>query len=358
MEQQMMLFADASPEQQEAAALHFEIVEAAKGVADSVLKLGRRLRRMRDSGQYKLLGFETFGDYTERAVGIRQRQAYNYIKVVETLPAQLIEENAGAGVTKLALLAQLAPGDREEVAGEGQLAGITVAELQELINQKNGLAEQLTMLQDMQRMGGPVAEAESAEVDIEAIRREADGQALAEAAAQREDAIREAAEKARRDAWEEAKAQAAQMRQQAEAEARQKAAAEADRRIKEERKKTADELKRKLEEAGKKAADERSAAVEAAKQEGIAQGEAKAGAMARRAQEAQAEALARAEALQKQLEVAGDSETTKFLVLFDQLQATYRQMAGVLEELQTAGKGEKADKLRGALGKALAAMMG
>lgn len=358
MEQQIMLFEGVSEEQRRAAALHFEILAAVESHINTALDLGRKLKQMRDSGGYRALGFESFEGYARAAAGMGQRQAYNYILIAEKVPERLAAQNAEAGVTKLALLAQLGPRDQEEVAGEGQLAGITVAELQELINQKNGLAEQLTMLQDMQRMGRPVAEAESAEVDIEAIRREAAGQALAEAAAQREDAIREAAEKARRDAWEEAKAQAEQMQQRAEAEARQTAAAEADRRIKEERKKAADELKRKLEEAGKKAADERSAAVEAAKQAGIAQGEAKAGALARQAEQARQEALARAEALQKQLEVAGDSETTKFLVLFDQLQATYRQMAGVLEELQTAGKGEKADKLRGALGKALAAMMG
>lgn len=339
-----MLFEGASEEQRRAAALHFEILAAVESHINTALDLGRKLKQMRDSGGYRALGFESFEGYARAAAGMGQRQAYNYILIAEKVPERLAAQNAEAGVTKLALLAQLGPRDQEEVAGEGQLAGITVAELQELISQKNGLAEQLTMLQDARQLGGePVAEVQSAEVDLEEIRREAEAEG-------------------RRQAWEEAKAQAEQMQQRAEAEAQQKAVAqaqaEAERRIREERKKAAAELNKKLEKAEKKAAAERAAAVEAAKQEGIAQGEAKAGAMTRRAQEAQAEALARAEALQKQLEVAGDSETTKFLVLFDQLQATYRQMAGVLEELQTAGKGEKADKLRGALGKALAAMMG
>lgn len=344
MEGQIMLFENSTPAQRAAMEMHYEVLEAAKKVQASGVELGWKLKRMKDSGGYKELGFESLTAYTKAVLKIGVRQTYSYITIVEKISPKLLEENAGAGVTKLALLAQLAPGDREEVAGEGQLAGITVAELQELISQKNGLAEQLTMLQDARQLGGePVAEVQSAEVDLEEIRREAEAEG-------------------RRQAWEEAKAQAEQMQQRAEAEAQQKAVAqaqaEAERRIREERKKAAAELNKKLEKAEKKAAAERAAAVEAAKQEGIAQGEAKAGAMTRRAQEAQAEALARAEALQKQLEVAGDSETTKFLVLFDQLQATYRQMAGVLEELQTAGKGEKADKLRGALGKALAAMMG
>ena len=85
-------------EQQEAAAMHFEIVQAAKTAVNSLLDLGRKLKRMRDSGRYKDLGFSSFAEYTEAAVGIKQRQAYNYITVVESLPARLIEENAAAGV--------------------------------------------------------------------------------------------------------------------------------------------------------------------------------------------------------------------------------------------------------------------
>ena len=67
----------------------------------------------------------SFAEYTEAAVGIKQRQAYNYIQVVESLPARLIEENAAAGVTKLALLAKLNPEEREDLTGEA-LANITV----------------------------------------------------------------------------------------------------------------------------------------------------------------------------------------------------------------------------------------
>ena len=118
-------------EQQEAATMHFEIIQAAKAAVNSLLDLGRKLKRMRDSGRYKDLGFATFAEYTEAAVGIKQRQAYNYIQVVESLPARLIEENAAAGVTKLALLAKLNPEDREDLTGDA-LANITVAELKKL----------------------------------------------------------------------------------------------------------------------------------------------------------------------------------------------------------------------------------
>ena len=94
---QLTLVGNETPEQAEAIGLHYEIVSAAQAAASSLLDLGRKLKRMRDSGKYKALGFETFGDYTEQAVHIRQRQAYTYISVVEKLPAQLIGRKRGGG---------------------------------------------------------------------------------------------------------------------------------------------------------------------------------------------------------------------------------------------------------------------
>lgn len=167
--QQLSLTPDGTTEQAQAVGLHYEIVAAAQAAANSLLTLGRKLKQMRDTGGYKRLGFETFADYTEQAVGIRQRQAYTYISVVEKIPARLVEENAAAGVTKLALLAKLAPADQREVAGQ-DLANITVAELKKLVEERNGLSEQLSMIQDTAR---PAAEAESYEVDMEALRAQA-----------------------------------------------------------------------------------------------------------------------------------------------------------------------------------------
>lgn len=216
---QLTLVGNETPEQAEAIGLHYEIVSAAQAAASSLLDLGRKLKRMRDSGKYKALGFETFGDYTEQAVHIRQRQAYTYISVVEKLPAQLIEENAAAGVTKLALLAKLGPQDREEVAGD--LANITVTELQKLIDEKNDMAEQLSLLS-----APPAAEAEAHEVDVEAELKKAAAEKIRQAKRDAEaDAVRreaEAADKARKAAERTQKE-----RDRAELEKAQQAAAEA-----------------------------------------------------------------------------------------------------------------------------------
>lgn len=170
---QLTLIPDGTPEQAQAMSLHCEIMATAQAAADSLLALGRKLKQMRDTGGYRHLGFASFGEYTEQAVGIRQRQAYNYITVVEKVPARLVEENAAAGVTKLALLGKLGPADQREVAGE--LANITVEELKQIIDERNGMAEQLSLLQ-----AEPAAEAESREVDMDALRAEALAQAKAE----------------------------------------------------------------------------------------------------------------------------------------------------------------------------------
>ena len=74
-EMQLSLVPDGTQEQAQAMGLHYEIVAAAQTAANSLLDLGRKLKQMRDTGGYKRLGFETFAQYTEQAVGIRQRQA-------------------------------------------------------------------------------------------------------------------------------------------------------------------------------------------------------------------------------------------------------------------------------------------
>ena len=43
--EQLTIIAGATPAQQEAAAMHFEIVEAAKSAVNSLLDLGRKLKR-------------------------------------------------------------------------------------------------------------------------------------------------------------------------------------------------------------------------------------------------------------------------------------------------------------------------
>ena len=311
-ENQMTLFENTTPAQADALALHYEIMTAARAAADSLLNLGRKLKQMRDTGHYKDLGFDTFAAYTETAVGIRQRQAYNYISVVEKLPAQLIEENAAAGVTKLALLAKLGPADREEVAADG-LANITVAELQKIIDERNNMAEQLAMFETS--APADTVEADAHEVDMEQLRAEIAAELEAKHAADIEAAkadAQRAAEKAAADKIAKAKADA-------------KAKAE-----------------RQIANARKEAAD--AAAAEQAEKDR---------AELAAAQQRATEATQRAAETAKQLKLQADDTGIKFGLLFQDMQDKAYSLADLAGKLAEAGRIAEADKYRQALHDAL-----
>lgn len=343
--QQLSLTPDGTPEQAQAVGLHYEIVAAAQAAANSLLALGRKLKQMRDTGGYKRLGFETFADYTEQAVGIRQRQAYNYISVVENVPARLVEENAAAGVTKLALLGRMAPADQREVAGQ-DLANITVAELKKLVEERNGLSEQLSMLQDTAR---PAAEAESYEVDMEALRAQALEQARAEVAAEHRKELAEQSHRLQQDHLEEMDRQmhkvAADQQDALECrmrEYRQSTDREVEEKVRKIKAEAAQEAEKKLEEereAARRDQEERDRAdLEAARQEA-------------------AEARAQAEETARKLQLTASEESIRFALLFEQLQGAAVAMMDLVDALTAAGRAEEAAKLRTALAGALQALM-
>lgn len=316
-------------EQQEAAAMHFEIVQAAKTAVNSLLDLGRKLKRMRDSGRYKDLGFSSFAEYTEAAVGIKQRQAYNYITVVESLPARLIEENAAAGVTKLALLSKLNPEDREDLTGD-TLANITVAELKKLVEERDAMAQQLNLFQQEEQVE-TVAEVEAEPIDADAIRRQAVEETRQQMAAEfaEERAKLEAAHAAEiNEATLKAEKAAAAEVRKAKADAKQKAQAETEKQVAQARREAA--------------------------QEAAAQQEAKDRAALVQAQQAEAEARERAEAMAKQLAASSDEDGVRFFLLFEQLTDKVDAMRELAATMQKKGKTDQASKFMGALRGALA----
>ena len=317
-------------EQQEAATMHFEIVQAAKAAVNSLLDLGRKLKRMRDSGRYKDLGFATFAEYTEAAVGIKQRQAYNYIQVVESLPARLIEENAAAGVTKLALLAKLNPEDREDLTGDA-LANITVAELKKLVEERDAMAQQLSIFQAEPEA---VAEVEAVPIDADTIRKRAEEETRRKLEAEF------AEERAKLEAAHAAAINEATLK------AEKAAAAEV-------RKAKADAKQKAQEETEKQVAKAR----EEAAQEAAAQQEAKDRAALEQAKQAEAEARERAEAMAKQMEVSCDEDGVRFFLLFEQLQDKVEAMRELAATMREKGNAEQADKFMTALRGALAATM-
>lgn len=280
--------------------LHYEIMAAAQAAAASLLDLARKIKLMRDTSGYKALGFDTLEAYTLTTMGMKQRQAYNYIAIAEKLPAQLIEQNAAAGVTKLALLAQLSGQEQQQVAAETNLTETTVAalkaQIKELQAKNAGYAEQLSMLQNQP----PVAEVQAEEVDMDALRAEIRAEMKAEMESQRL-----------------ADAKMTELNQK-----------ERDEAIK-----AAQKAKEELEEIQRAAAA---------------------------AEQAHAEELDKtrrqAEETAARLNMAADESAVRFGLLFDQLQDAAGKVLDLADAVQQAGETEKAGKFRAALHKALLAL--
>lgn len=310
-EQMTFIGTAGTAEESAALALHYEIMAAAQTAAASLLDLARKIKRMRDTSGYKALGFDSLEAYTMATMGMKQRQAYNYIAIAEKLPAQLIEQNAAAGVTKLALLAQLSGQEQQQIAAETNLTDTTVAELKAQIKElqaKNaGYAEQLSLLQDQQ----PVADAQAEEVDMDALREE----------------IR-AEVKAEMDSLHQADAKMAELNQK-----------ERDEAVK-----AAKDAREKLEAAQQAAED--AAKAHAAELERIKQ----------QAQEEAAAARRQAEETARRMDMAADESAVRFGLLFDQLKDAAGKVLDLADTVQAAGDTEKAGKFRAALRRALLAL--
>ena len=143
----LILHPDNTPQAQQAMALHYEIKSSLAAAASAMVEFCKKLKAMRDGKLYIHIGFDTFEDYVEKAHSIHQRQRYNYIQTYEKLGARLMEENADIGITKLQLLTNVSAVHRDEFLEEKDVANISVSELKKLIEEKNGLSEQVSFFQ-------------------------------------------------------------------------------------------------------------------------------------------------------------------------------------------------------------------
>ena len=136
-----------TPETANAIEMHNNIVASMQTAANAMVTLCENLKRMRDTQSYKALGFERFEDYTERACGIKKRQAYNYIQTYERLGSTVLQANAQLGITKLQLLTEVTAVDRAEFIEQNDLASVSVAEMKELVAKTKDQAQQIDLLQ-------------------------------------------------------------------------------------------------------------------------------------------------------------------------------------------------------------------
>ncbi len=125
--------------------LHNEIIHCGKMTCEFAIQLAKKLKEMRDDKIFINAGFETFSDYVENAVGLKERQAYNYIKVYEDLPTEFLHSNAKIGITKLTLLSSLSIENRDEIINAENIEEISVRELKEKIKELENASEQLQL---------------------------------------------------------------------------------------------------------------------------------------------------------------------------------------------------------------------
>ena len=152
---------------------HQHICECYKTAAVSLMDMAKSLKKMRDEKLYTELGYESFGDYVEHNddYSFKERQAYTYISCYENLGEAFLQSNANLGITKLELLTKIGTFDREEVVEGNDLAGMSVAEVKQLIADKQALGEQLSMFQAEKEANKSAAdELKKAQAEIEQLK--------------------------------------------------------------------------------------------------------------------------------------------------------------------------------------------
>ena len=115
--------------------LNCKIIMSAQLAQQNLYEMCMGFKEMRDSKLYKELGYSDFGDYCEQETGFKRSQAYNYITIVEKLPADFVQSIGQIGMTKALLLTTLDEDNRAEITAEGNLEDTTVKELQQKIKE-------------------------------------------------------------------------------------------------------------------------------------------------------------------------------------------------------------------------------
>lgn len=309
--------------------LHEKIMANGQIMVSALLAFCQELKQMRDEKLFEELGYGSFEQYVEGAVGLKKRQAYTYIATYEKIGPQMLAEHAGLGITKLSLISQISAVDRADVLEENDIETMTAKEVEELVEKLNNAGEQISMLETEKKDA----------VDSELF--------LKEQLARVEEKLQEQAQTIEKMKQEPVDVKGGEVDAKGDQQMIDAAV-----------KKAVDEVKKKAKEDAEAAAQKKIAAAEqAALEKGRKEAEEKQKAALDAAKKEKAAALARAAELEKKLELESSTESTQFALLFEQLQGTAFKMADVLKQIEEKGEKEKADKLRAAFGQAMQALM-
>jgi hypothetical protein len=131
-----------SAEYTRAVTLTKSIIAHAQAMQASLWEVCKGLKEMRDGKLYKELGYQNFEEYCEREIGIKRRQAHNYILIAENMTAENVQSIAQIGTTKLTMLAMLDEPQREQIVGAVDVETATVRELKAQITALKKQSEQ------------------------------------------------------------------------------------------------------------------------------------------------------------------------------------------------------------------------
>lgn len=319
----MELSGNLSEEQNEALNLHYEIIAKGNLAASAMVDFCQNLKRMRDERKYLLLGHETFEEYVEQDVGIKQRQAYTYIQALESLGEKYLQSNASLGISKLGMLAALPWYERREVEENNDVAEMSTRELKETISKLHEAQEQLTLITaERDELAKSSQEHEDLSDTVRRLREELKAASEKPAATVMREPTAEEIKQYTVDAIEKERAKAKKDRE--------KAIAEAEKRVRDAAEKSAaDELGRKTEELEKKY----KAVLDAAEKE-------------------KSELVGRLEEVEKDAKLTASPEVAKFSVYFDSIQKyinVMRDIIASMDDKTTAAKLRAAMQKLGAL---------
>lgn len=319
----MELSGNLSEEQNEALNLHYEIIAKGNLAASAMVDFCQNLKRMRDERKYLLLGHETFEEYVEQDVGIKQRQAYTYIQALESLGEKYLQSNASLGISKLGMLAALPWYERKEVEENNDIAEMSTRELKETISKLHEAQEQLTLITaERDELAKSSQEHEDLSDTVRRLREELKAASEKPAATVMREPTAEEIKQYTVDAIEKERAKAKKDKE--------KAIAEAEKRVRDAAEKSAaDELGRKTEELEKKY----KAVLDAAEKE-------------------KSELTGRLEKVEKDAKLTASPEVAKFSVYFDNIQKYINVMRGIIASMDdetTAAKLRDAMQKLGAL---------
>lgn len=115
--------------------LNTKIIVSAQLAQQNLYEMCAGFKEMRDSRLYKELGYSDFGEYCEQETGFKRSQVYNYISIVEKLPADFVQSIGQIGMTKVLLLTNLSEEEREQITSGTDLESATVKQLEQQIKQ-------------------------------------------------------------------------------------------------------------------------------------------------------------------------------------------------------------------------------